>query len=297
MGNLGRNLLFLRTRENLMQSEICDRLGFKRNTWSNWENGKAIPDIETVLSICAFFHVDISDILLKDLEHAHLSEKNIQPLKQENAHLKAHAKAHPTPKSYTVRTGKTPVVEEGFSPYNDAKMPILVTVGEDGIENIIYVPVKARAGYLLGYGDPTFIQELPAFRMPGINHGTYRMFEVEGASMAPTLASGDRVIGEWVDNWANIRENRVYIVVHKGGVAVKRVVPRLADGKIFLKSDTLVHRAEFPIVEVDLADVLEVWYVRMRVTANLSEPTELYTKVNDLEILVHKLAKRLDGTK
>lgn len=292
-----RNVKFLREKKGLKQSEMQEQCGFPRSTWNNYETGKSKPGLEDLIKISQYFGVSESQLLHTEIDNAHLSEKNIQPLKQENAHLKAHAKAHLSPESYTLRTGKNPVVEEVFPPIMTQKMPILVTVGEDGIENIIYVPVKARAGYLLGYGDPTFIQELPAFRMPGINHGTYRMFEVEGASMAPTLASGDRVIGEWVDNWANIRENRVYIVVHKGGVAVKRVVPRISDGKIFLKSDTLVHRAEFPIVEVDLADVLEVWYVRMRVTANLSEPTELYTKVNDLEILVHKLAKRLDGTK
>src|SRR6202008_3862673 len=90
---------------------------------------------------------------------------------------------------------------------NDSNVPRVVTVEPDGNENILYVPVKARAGYLLGYGDPEFIETLPSFRLPGLNNATFRMFEVEGPSMAPNIMSGDRIIGEWVESLDDIRDN------------------------------------------------------------------------------------------
>ena len=89
---------------------------------------------------------------------------------------------------------------------------------------------------MLGYCDAWFMETLPTFRLPGLSNATYRMFEVDGPSMAPNILHGDRLIGEWIDDLTKIRDNRVYIIVHKGGVAVKRVVNRLKErGKFYLK--------------------------------------------------------------
>lgn len=67
MIHLAKNLLFLRQQNNLSQAEVCASLGFKRNTWSNWENNIAVPDIETIVQISDYFKVNISDIILTDL--------------------------------------------------------------------------------------------------------------------------------------------------------------------------------------------------------------------------------------
>jgi phage repressor protein C with HTH and peptisase S24 domain len=172
--------------------------------------------------------------------------------------------------------------------------PRIVTVNEHGIDNILYVPIKAQAGYLIGYGDPDFIESLPSFRMPGLSNQTYRMFEVQGVSMNPTLSDRDRVIAEWVPSLDDIRENRIHVVVHTGGVAVKRVLNRAKErNAIYLKSDTLTHRQDYPLLEINPADILEIWYVRMRISSDLREPSELYNRVSDLEIYQHEIMKKL----
>ena len=173
----------------------------------------------------------------------------------------------------------------GFS-----EMPKVITVDAGGHDNIIYVPVKARAGYLNGYGDTEFMESLPTFRLPGLNNATYRMFEVEGPSMAPNVMSGDRIIGEWVDAVENIRDNRVHVIVHKGGVAIKRVLNRVRErGKLYLKSDTIAHRHEFPIVEIDPEDIREIWYGRLKISSDFTEPAEVYHRIADLETDVMEL--------
>ena len=173
-------------------------------------------------------------------------------------------------------------------------MPRIITVDAAGNDNVVYVPVKARAGYLLGYGDAEFIETLPTFRLPGLSNATYRMFEVDGPSMAPNVLHGDRIIGEWVDALDKIRDNRVYVIVHSGGVAVKRVVNRLKErGKLYLKSDTVVHRHEFPTVEIDPEDVKEVWYGRMKISSDFSEPAEVYHRLADLELDVLEMKKMI----
>ena len=51
---------------------------------------------------------------------------------------------------------------------------------------IQFVPVKAAAGYLAGYADPEFIDELNTFTLPMMAAGNYRAFEIVGDSMLPT---------------------------------------------------------------------------------------------------------------
>lgn len=194
---------------------------------------------------------------------------------------------------YPATPAETPYrANEPDHTYGTARMPRIITVNQAGIDNIIFVPVRAQAGYLLGHGDQEFIENLPSFNMPGLRNATFRMFEVKGVSMAPTLTEGDKVIGEWVPNLSEIRDGRVHIVVHSKGVVIKRVLNRIKErGKLYLKSDTLTYRADYPIMELDPADVREVWYVRMKISGDLSEPSELYNRVADLEIAVHELMK------
>ncbi len=100
------------------------------------------------------------------------------------------------------------------------------------------MPVKASAGYLKGYADPEFIDQLPAYRMPGISNGTFRMFEISGHSMKEALENGDKIIGEWVLP-EDIKDEQVYIIVSKtDGICVKRCINRLkSENKLILKSD------------------------------------------------------------
>jgi phage repressor protein C with HTH and peptisase S24 domain len=140
------------------------------------------------------------------------------------------------------------------------------------------------------------METLPTFRLPGLSNATYRMFEVDGPSMAPNILHGDRLIGEWIDDLTKIRDNRVYIIVHKGGVAVKRVVNRLKErGKFYLKSDTIAHRHEFPTVEIDPEDINEVWYGRLKISSDFSEPAEVYHRLADLETDVMEMKRMFKG--
>jgi len=67
------NLLFLRESAKLKQADIEARTGIKRNTWSNWENGKSEPSLENLFKIANFFSVDVGNLLSKNLA----SEENL----------------------------------------------------------------------------------------------------------------------------------------------------------------------------------------------------------------------------
>src|ERR1044072_7003745 len=86
------------------------------------------------------------------------------------------------------------------------------------------VPVKAAAGYLAGYADPEFIDELNTFTLPMLAPGNYRAFEIIGDSMLPT-PSGSIIVGEKVDDINDVKNNFTYIVVSRNeGIVYKRVM-------------------------------------------------------------------------
>jgi transcriptional regulator with XRE-family HTH domain len=78
--------------------------------------------------------------------------------------------------------------------------------------NVIhFVPVKAAAGYLNGYADPEFLDELNTFTLPMLAGGTYRAFEIIGDSMLPT-PSGSVIVGEKVHNLDDVKNNNAYVL-------------------------------------------------------------------------------------
>lgn len=164
-------------------------------------------------------------------------------------------------------------------------MPKIITVDSGGRENILYVPAKAYAGYLVGYSDPEYLGSLQAFSLPELRHGTFRMFEVKGPSMAPTIADEDRVIGEYVSSFDDIKDGRVYVLVtHSRGIVLKRVLNRLSErGKLVCKSDTIAHKNEYRSYQLNPEDIKEIWYCRLKFSADFSEPSDIYHRIDDLE--------------
>src|SRR3954447_17127561 len=93
-----------------------------------------------------------------------------------------------------------------------------------GRSDIPFVPVKAAAGYLAGYADPEFIDELNTFTLPMLKGGNYRAFEIVGDSMLPTQ-SGSVIVGERVDEIDSVKNSNTYIVVSRSeGIVYKRVL-------------------------------------------------------------------------
>jgi phage repressor protein C with HTH and peptisase S24 domain len=163
-----------------------------------------------------------------------------------------------------------------------------------GRGDIPFVPVKAAAGYLAGYADPEFIDELNTFTLPMLAGGDYRAFEIVGDSMMPT-PSGSVIVGEKVENLDDVRSNNTYIVVSKtDGIVYKRVMKTGRQrGKLTLVSDNPAYQP----YSVSAEDVLEVWQAQMILSkANQQQRwdvNQLAGLVNDLQQQVSVLKKRM----
>lgn len=291
---LKENLIALREAKGLNVSKTASALGFKRNTYDNYETGHTEPNIDALLKISSFFGVSVSDLLEKNLTDVQLNGilKN-----QQNVQGNVQAIVQPNALSAVVEEPVYHELEGPLVPMKRGKrntnfMPRIVTIDNQGNENAVYVPVKARAGYLTGYGDPAFIEKLPAYRLPGHAHGTYRIFEVDGVSMFNTLQDKDRVVCRWTAI-SEIRDDRVYVLLTKNdGILIKRVLNRMSDGKLVCKSDNN-HKGEFPNIVLDIHEVLEAWYVVERWTRNLPSPGEIYKRIVDLEADIALIKDRL----
>jgi phage repressor protein C with HTH and peptisase S24 domain len=162
-------------------------------------------------------------------------------------------------------------------------MPQVIAVNQTGDENVVYVPVKARAGYLDGYGDPEYIETLPSFNMPHLTNGTYRCFEVKGNSMVRTFFDGDLVFGKYVEDLNDIKDGRIYVIVSKNdGIVLKRVINRITERrKLILKSDN--KDGNYPTYTINAEDIVEVWYVTMYASKQMPEPVDIYDRLHELE--------------
>ncbi len=75
---LSKNLVALRKSRKLTQSELAEQLSYSDKTISKWENGDAIPDVETLVQIANFFSVSIDDLVSKPFEE--LSKQSIKEI-------------------------------------------------------------------------------------------------------------------------------------------------------------------------------------------------------------------------
>lgn len=292
-----QNLKYLRKSRGLSQSEMLTELGFERTTWGGYETGKSKPSLDDFIKIADYFGISEYDLLHKNLVKgedyknvkAGKNTKFSEDLGEDSGEVKV--------KKYQFTEDFNQAGVKEKEPVYNLKMPQVITVDTEGNENVVLVPVRARAGYLNGYNDPEFVQQLPAYRLPGLNHGTYRLFEVEGLSMYPTLHAGDLIIGQNIDRLQDVRDDRVHVIVTKNdGVVVKRVLNRIVkDRKLILKSDNYKDRELYPNIVCDPEDVLEIWYATGFISRQMRPPAETYNRVVDLEgrlTLVEELLKK-----
>lgn len=161
----------------------------------------------------------------------------------------------------------------------------------NGRADIPFVPVKAAAGYLAGYSDPEFIDELNTFTLPFLSGGDYRAFEIVGDSMMPT-PSGSVIVGEKVQDLEDIKSNNTYVVVSKtDGIVYKRVLKNNRQkAKFTLVSDN----PSYQPYNVNADEILELWQAQMIVSkAN----TQQRWDVNNLANLVSNLQQQVSVLK
>lgn len=252
------NIKFLRKQKGWTQEQLATELNIKRSLIGSYEEGRAKPNYEVLADIARTFKHSIDNLITRDLR----------------------------------LTEKVPIFSaEQMDDASKNLRVLAITVDKEDRENIEMVPVKAAAGYLNGYGDPTFLKELNRFRLPFLPAGTYRAFEIKGDSMLPMLP-GSIVVGEYVDNWRNIKDGNTYVVLSKNeGIVYKRIFNQVEEnGTLVLRSDNTA----YPAYSIKIDEVLEVWKAVLHIS-HMNKGNEL--SYQNILHLMQELKKDVDELK
>jgi transcriptional regulator with XRE-family HTH domain len=160
---------------------------------------------------------------------------------------------------------------------------------------IHFVPMKAAAGYLAGYADEEFIDELNTFTLPMMGSGQFRAFEIIGESMLPT-PSGSIIVGQKINGLDDVKQNGAYIVVSRSeGIVYKRLSKNSrTKNKVTLTSDNQSYQP----YDMNIEEILELWQAQMVITKVTPHQRwdvgQLANLVSNLQDQVSSMKKRMN---
>jgi len=151
--------------------------------------------------------------------------------------------------------------------------PKVITLAKDGDESIVLVNQKAAAGYPHNIQDVEWYQSLPTFGipLPEYRNATYRGFQVEGDSMLPNIRPNEWVLGKAVPSITEASDSRIYIVVLKDSVLVKKL-QKVAGAPDRIRLVSL--NPEYLPIDVAVGDIQELWMVNSKLTFGINEPSD-----------------------
>lgn len=169
---------------------------------------------------------------------------------------------------------------------------LAISVDNDNRENIELVKTKASAGYMHSFSDPEYIGKLPKLYIPGLEHGTFRAFQINGNSMLP-LESDSIVICSYVEQFKNIKNDDTYVIVSQNeGVVYKRVRNDGKKNQLQLISDN----AAFMPYTISYSDVQEIWKFHACISFSdkkFQEENNLKFKVDDMQGKINQIYRKL----
>lgn len=251
------NLKSLRKNLGLTQNDLAQKLGMTRAKLGSYEEGRAEPSLALLEKIANFFAVSIDALIALRIEKPEENSNNLL-----NKELRV--------------------------------LPIVVD--QENRERISMVPINASAGYLNGYADPQFIEELPHFHLPikDFSQGTFRAFQLKGDSMLP-VPSGALVIAEYLENWNWLQDHKCYIILSKTeGIVYKRAINLLEEEQcIELHSDN----PDYSPYKIQGPDILEIWSAKAIVNFEIPSAPKQDPNVSELSKMLLELKAEVDQLK
>ncbi|WP_425076185.1 XRE family transcriptional regulator [Psychroserpens sp. S379A] len=253
---VAKNIKHLRSLKKLSQEALAEELNITRSRIGSYEENRSSPTIEVLIKLSDYFKIPIDILLRNDL---------------------------------------TKSKDSSFIEIGNQRVLFPITVDSDDENLIEVVPVKASAGYLAGYDDPEYIEQLQKIKLPFLPTGKHRAFPIKGDSMLP-MKDGSFVIGRFIEDRQDIKTGKTYVLVTlNDGMVYKRVINNIdLNNSLFLISDNKIYNG----YSVPMDEVLEVW--EFTCSINTQEYSEEELKIssilnmfNDLGVELKALEKHL----
>lgn len=252
MSIFSENIRFLRTQKKLSQHELADKILMSRVRYSKYEDGRSEPPYELLIRISKYFNLSI-DLLL------------------------------------TVDIRKYPLEDILKLPDNRIVLPVVVDqLGNNSIE---IVPQKASMGYLSGYSDPEYIENLQRITLPFLTGGKYRAFPAQGDSMPP-FKDGSYIVGKYVENINDLKPNRSYVFVTlNDGITYKRF-NAINGNSITVSADNSFYDS----YDIPVGEIVEIWQYASGIFPEDFEPDNFENyNLKDLFLELRSDIKKLDN--
>jgi len=249
MNYISKNIKHLRKLKKLSQERLAEELKVTRSRIGSYEENRSAPTIEFLITFSDYFKIPIDILLRNDL---------------------------------------TKAKDFSFIELNNQRVLFPITV-DDNNENLIeVVPTKASAGYLAGYDDPEYIEQLQKIKLPFLPTGKHRAFPIKGDSMLP-MKDGSFVIGRFVENRSEIKSGRTYVLVTlNDGMVYKRVNNTIdLNNSLLLMSDNKTYND----YSVPIDEVLEIW--EFTCSINTKEYTQEELKISSIMSMFNELGVEL----
>ncbi|WP_339873500.1 LexA family transcriptional regulator [Olleya marilimosa] len=249
MNYISKNIKHLRKLKKLSQERLAEELKVTRSRIGSYEENRSAPTIEFLITFSDYFKIPIDILLRNDL---------------------------------------TKAKDFSFIELNNQRVLFPITV-DDNNENLIeVVPTKASAGYLAGYDDPEYIEQLQKIKLPFLPTGKHRAFPIKGDSMLP-MKDGSFVIGRFVENRSEIKSGRTYVLVTlNDGMVYKRVNNTIdLNNSLILMSDNKTYND----YSVPIDEVLEIW--EFTCSINTQEYTQEELKISSIMSMFNELGVEL----
>ena len=253
MNNLSKNIKHLRGLKKLTQESLAEELLVTRSRISSYEESRSSPTIDFLIDFSNYFKLPIDILIKNDL---------------------------------------TKAKDVSFIQVGNKRVLFPITVDSENENLIEVVPSKASAGYLLGYDDPEYIEQLEKIKLPFLPTGKHRAFPIKGDSMLP-MKDGSYVVAEFVEDIKEAKSGHSYIVVTKDdGMTYKRLENLVEEKQSFLlKPDNPTYQS----YEVPVTEVLELW--KFTCSINTQEYEEHELKLSSIIQMFNGLGVELEALK
>lgn len=247
------NIKHLRSLKKMSQECFADELKWSRSMVGSYEEGRSEPPIERLIDVSNYFNIPIDILVRKDLRMAK---------------------------------------DTSFIEVGNKRVLFPVTVNENNEDLIEIVPAKASAGYLSGYDDPEYIEQLQKIKLPFLPTGTHRAFPIKGDSMQP-VKDGAFVVAKFLEDISDIKSGRTYVVLTKDdGLVYKRVYITDNDSSnLLLSSDNKSYQPYL----VSKETILELW--EFTCCINTQEYDEKELKLSSIMSMFQELKVELEAIK
>ncbi|QHT67396.1 LexA family transcriptional regulator [Rhodocytophaga rosea] len=272
----GERLRQMREKRGISQQKLADKLIVKRNTISNYESETSYPSFSILIEIVNFLdtsadyllginQLSVEEIQLNDLDNQALLSVEEKKVPNEN---------YIEDREYDLEElGETSISKiaiggdlETYSVARKEKLsteikPMIVTIDNENRKNIVVISNQYLTAYPTHHHETNFFNDLPVFNLPfrGMRTANLRCFQVADSSMANTVFEKDFIVGDYLENfWYNIKDGDIYVIVTHSSVLVRRIVNHSQSRNKFV---LLTDNPDYPIQELALEDILEVWHM------------------------------------